>query len=221
MRKIMLAFVSVAVIAGTPVVLAAPPGASKGVAAQFYRYRNDQGVLVIDKSIPPELARKGYDIVTGAGQLIQKVEPSEAIDVQEIQRQKEQSANQAREDAKLRKLYSSPADAERLRDRQMDAVTLKIDFAKGQVQQTTNKRRLEMEQAARMERKGGAVPQQTRDNIERLTRQIAEQEAKVQVLEQDRERIRAEFVPVIERLQVIYPGRSTPAATAAPSPSSP
>ncbi|MFP5382810.1 MAG: hypothetical protein ACLGHG_01930 [Gammaproteobacteria bacterium] len=216
MRKLMLALVSVAVIAGTPVVLAAPPGASKGVAGQFYRYRNDQGVLVIDKNIPPELARKGYEIVTGAGQLISKVEPSEAVDVQEVQRQKEQQADQVKEDAKLRKLYSSPADAERLRDRQMDAVTLKIDFAKGQVQQTTNKRRLEMEQAARIERKGGAVPKQTRDNIERLNKQVADQEKKVRELEQDRERIRAEFAPVIERLNVIYPGRA-----GAPAPSAP
>lgn len=220
MRKTMLALVSVAVIAGTPVVLAAPPGASKGAAGQFYRYRNDQGVLVIDKSIPPEYARKGYDIVTGAGQLIQKVDPSAAIDPQEMQRQKTQAADQTREDAKLRKLYSAPADAERLRDRQMDAVTLKIDFAKGQVQQTVNKRRLEMEQAARMERKGGAVPQQTRDNIERLNRQLADQELKVEALEKDRERIREEFAPVIERLQVIYPGRS-PAPGAPVAPASP
>lgn len=222
MRKIMLVVVSVAAIAGAPALMAAPPGASKGAAVQLYRYRNNEGVLVIENSIPAEYARKGYELITRSGQVLQVVPPSEAVDPQEVHRQKEQHAESTKKDAELRKLYSSPADAERLRDRQMDAITLKIDFAKGQVTQTTNRRRVEMEQAARAERKGGTPSAQTRDNIGRLNKQIADQETKVRELEADRERIRAEFDPVIERLRVIYPGRAgTAAPVATPAPAAP
>ena len=113
----------------------------KEAGGYLYRYRNDKGVLVIDSFIPPEYARKGYQLVTRSGQVVQDVPPAavdEALDEDENRRRREQEAQMSRRDTELRKLYSSPADAVRLRDRQVDAINLKIDFARGQILQLTS-----------------------------------------------------------------------------------
>ena len=221
-----------------PLLLAAAPvaeaaekpgkGASgKEAGGNFYRYRNDKGVLVIDSYIPPEYARKGYQLVTRSGQVVQDVPPSEgpAIDEDAARKLREQEAQNSRRDVELRKLYSSPADAVRLRDRQLDAISLKIDFARGQVLQLAGKRKTDLEQAAALERQGKPVPKALAEGLERLNRQVAEQETQIRALEKDREELRAEFEPVIERLKVIYPNAPLlppppppkPAATATPA----
>lgn len=222
LRTVLPVLLATLLALAAPLASAAPPkaGASKAPADLLYRYRNAQGVLVINETMPPEYAREGYEIITKKGQVVEVVKPSVAIDPQELQRQKEMQVQMARQDVELRKLYSSPADAERQRDRQIDAMNLKIDFARGQVLQTTNRRKVELDQAAKLERKGRPVPQPMRDTIERMSRQLADQQAQIVKMEGDREQLREEFVPVIERLKILYPGKvpgpATPPAAAAP-----
>ena len=37
------------------------------MAADFYRYTNDQGVIVVDDHVPPEHVKKGYEVVNEKG----------------------------------------------------------------------------------------------------------------------------------------------------------
>lgn len=216
MRKLLLTFVSLAFVAG--VVSAADGGAGKGPVSYLYKYKNDKGVMVIENAIPPEYARKGYQVITRSGQVVQDVPPATdtGVDPEAAKKQREAAALASRRDGELRRLYSAPADAERMRNRQMDAITLKIDFAKSQLVQVNSKRKQEVEQAAKLERKGGVVPPHMKESIGRLDRQVADQEAQIKALEADKEKIRAEFDPVIERLKVIYPDKATPATPTAP-----
>lgn len=216
MRKQTLAFVSLAFLAGN--IAAADGGAGKAPVSYLYKYKNDKGVMVIENAIPPEYARKGYQVITRSGQLVQDVPASNEIglDPEVAKKKREEAAMASRRDGELRRLYSAPADAERMRNRQMDAITLKIDFAKGQLAQMNSKRKQEVEQAAKVERKGGIVPPHMKESIGRLDRQVADQEAQIKTLEADKEKIRAEFDPVIERLKVIYPDKATPATPTAP-----
>lgn len=189
----------------------------------LYRYKNDKGVMVIESAIPPEYATKGYQILTRGGQVLETIAPATNVvaDPEEARRLREQNAQMGRKDADLRKLYSSPQDAERLRDRQMESISLKIDYAKGQMSQLASKRKAELEQAARLERKGTAVPADMRANIDRMSKQLADQDAQMKALEADREKLRTDFEPIIERLKVIYPNKvapvAAPAASAAPA----
>ncbi len=205
--------------------------AEKGGGA-LYRYKNDKGVLVMESSIPPEYAAKGYQILTRSGQLLETVAPVAVIDAEEAKRRREQSElgeQMIRRDGELRKLYSSPQDAERLRDRQIEAITLKVEYAKSQLSQLVSKRKGELEQAARLERQGTAVPPVIRENIERLNRQINEQDAQVKALQADSDKMRTDFGPIIERLKVIYPHKVNPdnkavppvAGSPAPAPAAP
>lgn len=181
---------------------------------KLYRYKNAQGQLMIESSIPPEYATKGYQIITPSGQVLEDIPPSQApsLSVDEERAKAQREAELQRQDVNLRKLYSAPQDAERQRDRQIDGIKQKQDFAKGQLSQLTSKRKAELEQAAAMERKGKPVPPETKASIERLNKQIAEQEQQVRSYDADMQRLREEFDPVIERLRVIYPNKAAPAA---------
>ena len=224
-KQLLLVLVSsiLAVAGATPAVAASKPAAkSSGAAGAMYRYKNDKGVMVIESSISPEYAAKGYQVLNRSGQVIEEVAPAMAADaLQEERRKAEQGVAMSRKDAELRKLYSSPQDAERLRDRQIESIALKIDFTRGQLQQLNGKRRAEIEQAARLERKGTPVPASLRETIDRLGRQVALEDATLKGLEADRLRMQTEFAPIIERLKVIYPEKVAPAAPAAAVPAAP
>ncbi len=46
-------------------------GAAQAQAAvELYRFINEQGVVVLSNSIPPELVSHGYDVVRGDGTLV-------------------------------------------------------------------------------------------------------------------------------------------------------
>lgn len=214
---------AVALAGIAPVVDAAGPGAKGSAATQaaYYRYRNAQGVLVMERSIPPEYAGKGYQVLNSFMQVIQEVPPAAVLTEEERRAKAESDVHNSRQDAELRKLYSAPQDAERLRDRQLEALGLKVEHARGQLNQTSGQRKVEMEQAARMERAGKPVPQHTRDTIDRLTRQAAEQDQQIRMLEGEQQRIRAEFEPIIARLKVIYPNKVSAPAQPAPAASTP
>lgn len=215
---------SIAISLALALITAAAVAAEKGSGGSLYRYKNDKGVMVMDSSIPPEYAAKGYQILTRSGQLLETVAPAAVITPEEAKRQREQHEHgeqMIRRDSELRKLYSAPQDAERLRDRQIEAITLKIEYAKSQLSQLVSKRKGELEQAARLERQGTAVPPVMRENIERLNRQINEQDAQVKVLQADSDKMRTDFEPIIERLKVIYPHKVNPDNKAGPTVASP
>ncbi|MFP5441870.1 MAG: hypothetical protein ACLGHJ_10280 [Gammaproteobacteria bacterium] len=191
---------------------------------QFYRYKNAQGNVVIERSIPPEYVSKGYQIVTASGQVIQDVPPADTIDPETARRNSEDAAKNVKLDVQLRKLYSSPMDAVNLRTRKLNALNDKLDIARGQVSQLTNRRKAELDSAARMERSGKKVPEQIRANIESYDRRIADQQAQIADLEADQQALREEFAIAISRLNVIYPDKAVPESMInppAPAPAAP
>lgn len=202
-------------VAVPPAVAAEKSSKKTSDVPALYRYRNSDGVVVMERSIPPEYTTKGYEILNSFGQVIQTVAPVTLLTDEERKAKADMEAMSSRKDSELRKLYSSPADAERLRDRQLEALGLKIEHAKGQLGQTAAKRKAAVEEAARMERAGNKVPPAKRETIERLTLQVNAQEAEIKGLQQEQVRIRQQFEPILGRLRVIYPDKAgTPAVPA-------
>ncbi len=229
--KLLVIMALVLAVATPPALLAAEkkgsaPAKKSGAAdaGAFYRYVNDKGVTVIDSAIPPQYVSKGYDVLSRSGQLLKRVPPTvvdDPADEGEAKRRREEAAQMIRRDAELKKLYSSPQDAERLRDRQIEAITLKVDYAKGQLLQLTGKRKRDLEQAAKLERAGTPVPKEMRENLARLNEQIAGLDKDIRTLEDDKVRMRTDFGPIIERLKVLYPDKAAPAPAAAAVPAAP
>ncbi|HEY0663926.1 MAG TPA: hypothetical protein VGD18_04890, partial [Thiobacillaceae bacterium] len=97
-----------------------------------------------------------------------------------------------------------------------------------------NQRKVELDAAARLERSGKKVPEQTRVNIDAYDRRIADQEAQIKAAEAEQQKLRDEFAVSITRLNAIYPDKAlpesvinpplpaaAPAVPAAPAPAAP
>jgi len=110
------------------VMLLALTGSAAAVAANIYRYEDNQGHMVWDSKIPPEFVKNGYTILNERGQVIQVV--PKALTQDEIAKQagalaaqrleEENAIKQAEADSLLLRLFRSPADIERKRDEKLE-----------------------------------------------------------------------------------------------------
>jgi len=182
------------------------------LAGNLYRYENDQGILVIDDSVPPEFVHKGYDIISSSGRLIQKVPraltPAELALKSEQERAAIEQAKQQEQDKKLLTIFSSPADAERARERKIEALDVYINVTRGNILKLQGDFNSAQSQAAERERAGQKVPEYLVQNMDSLRRQIEQAEASIAEKEKEKEVIRQEYAKDIERLQYLLDKRA-------------
>lgn len=174
-------------------------------ATRMYRYENEQGVLVIDYSVPPELVHKGYEVLNTHGRVIETVPRAlttkelEAKGVEEMKRLN--AARQAEQDKKLLAIFSGPADAERARDRKIEALDVYINVTRGNILKLREDFNNTQAQAAERERAGQPVQDFQIEKIDSLQRQIDQAEESILEKEKEKDVIRAEYAKDIERLR--------------------
>ncbi|KAF0805775.1 hypothetical protein A6D6_02036 [Alcanivorax xiamenensis] len=174
------------------------------VEQRLYRYQSADGAMAISATLTEAAIHAGYQVLDQQGRVLETVAPAppeeQARRRRELARQ-EQARAQARRDSELRRLYAGPGDAERARDRQLQALQLNIDYAENAIQQLNKKQDEEIHKAARAERAGREVPDSVRDAIERHGRQVRENREKIEEYQEDMARVREEFSPIIQRLR--------------------
>ena len=174
-------------------------------AMRMYRYENAQGVKVIDYQVPPEYVSKGYEVLNSQGRVIEVVPrsltPVELMAKMKEEKRKLDEAHQAEEDKKLLTIFSSPADAERARDRKLEAIDAYINITRGNVLKMKDDFTYTQAQAAERERAGQAVPDFQLEKIESLQRQMDQAEESIQEKEKEKAVIRAEYAKHIDRLR--------------------
>ena len=122
------------------IVFAAVAGSS--TAAQLYRYYNEQGVMEMSTSIPPEYAKNGYTVVNENGRILQVV--PRQLSAAELARKRERDAQKAaaqqaaqarrRADAELLRMYSSVDDVANVRDRRLASLDEAIKAIRRDIQ---------------------------------------------------------------------------------------
>lgn len=121
---------------------------------RYYRYVNQDGVRVMSRSIPPEYAQSGYEIISATGQVISKVEPApEPVDQE---RAEEERALLARY-AILARRYSSVDDILSARDRRLAHIDANIAILRSNIDNLQNQIDELMSKAAASERAGRGV----------------------------------------------------------------
>lgn len=170
-----------------------PPGA-------FYRFRDHDGRLVMTSTLPKQAIELGYEILDARGEVVAVVE--KALPEEERKRVLEEK-RRAENDKHLLRLYPTPDDAVRARDRQIEAIRLSIDYANSTVAQLRLKLDQEVAAAAGHERAGREVPENLQATIDQYRRQIREQDDLVAKHQEEIDRIEREFDPIIERLRVL------------------
>ncbi len=125
----------------------------------FYRYVNDQGVKVLDHSIPPKYAQKGYEVVSLSGHVIKVVPP--ALPKDEMSKLEANQRNQealAKWDKQLRRRYSSVADIEAAKARKLSDLDGNIAILRSNINSLVAQIEGQQSQAANIERAGRAIP---------------------------------------------------------------
>lgn len=145
--------------------------AADAQSADLYRYVNDKGITVLDRSVPPQHVSRGYEILDGDGRVKQVVpaaltpEEREAARAAEREQQRRHSADET-----LLRLYSSLADLDRAYSRQVQQIENLIATSEAGIL-TLNAQRDDLQsRAAMQERAGRKVDPQ-------LLRELAEVEA--------------------------------------------
>ncbi|GAB1265604.1 hypothetical protein [Aurantivibrio infirmus] len=171
---------------------------------QFYRYTDEKGVLVMNSSIPPEYVKRGYEIVTLTGKVIEVVPPAMTEEQAELA-----TANRMREaelaewDKSLRLRYSSVAEVESAKNRKLESFDANIlilqsnaDTVRGKIVQSQGR-------AANVERSGRAVPQRMIDEIEALNGELKEIQQQIELRNEERNKIAMEYDEDIARFKII------------------
>jgi len=185
-------------------VLAAPKSFSQDVP--YYRYINEKGVKVISTQIPSRYVKRGYDIITVDGRLIERVapEPTGAEKEKLLKQQKEQKRLKEW-DAELLKRYSHPADIESAKQRKLAQNMNSIGILKRNVEKIDQEINRYQSIAASDEREGRDVSADTLESIERLKRERSVELNEVAEREKERTQIVESYDKDIERFKVIRP----------------
>ncbi|GGJ04113.1 DUF4124 domain-containing protein [Halopseudomonas pertucinogena] len=156
-------------------------------ATELYRYVNDKGITVLDRSVPPQFVSRGYEVLDKDGRVKQVVPAAPTPDELRAMREAEKEQRRQRSsDETLLRLYSSVADLDRAHQRQIQQIETLIATAEAGLMTLRSQRDDVQSRAASQERAGRKVDPlllQQLENIEaerrRLERQIRSNRAEI------------------------------------------
>lgn len=170
-------------------------------AAELFRYINEDGIVVISSTLPPRYATRGYAVIDSRGRVLREVErqlnPEElrARQEREAAREAERQARERRraQDEELLRLYGSPEEVARARDRRIDSIEANIATVRAGIARLRAQQSDFQAQAAELERAGRTVPEHIVTALERIDAQIEERQATILMREEQIEETRESF----------------------------
>ncbi|MCC5885755.1 MAG: DUF4124 domain-containing protein [Gammaproteobacteria bacterium] len=191
------------------VLLCASLGAAvPAVAAELFRYINDDGVVVISSNLPPRYASRGYAVIDSRGRVLREVprqltaEEVRARQAEEAEREAERQAADRRraQDEELLRLYGSPEEVSRAGNRRIESIEAHIaSIRAGMARLHTQQSEIEA-QAAELERAGRPIPEHIVTALARIDTQLEERHAEIRSREEEIERTRESFARDRERV---------------------
>lgn len=169
----------------------------------LYRYTNAKGQVVIDQRVPPDIVPRGYTILSAKTGMVLKVVPPSLSDEerQKAAAQRQKQAAQRASDEQLLKTYSTVADAERARDRQIEALDVIIGVTQGNIARLQAQLKNEQQRAAEAERAGKEVPADVLKSMTDTKRQITDAQNFIVQKKSEQDDIRARSAVEVERLR--------------------
>jgi hypothetical protein len=181
--------------------------ATAQAADYLYRYINDEGVTVINYSIPPQFVHKGYEILNRDGS-VYKVVPrtlsreelaNRSGDAYRERVEAEEAERLRKWDESLLLRYSSVEDVEAARDRALSELKIRISILRSNLRSLKSQVENNQARAADIERSGGTVPVELVGVIDGLRGEIVETERSVREREREMEVVNQGFQRDIER----------------------
>ena len=180
-------------------------------AEYLYRYVNDEGVTVINYSIPPEHVHKGYEILNQSGAVVKVVPKTlseeemadQSSDAYQARVEAEEAERLRKWDESLLLRYSSIEDIEAARERALGELRIRISILRSNVRSLQSQVESNQQRAADAERAGSTVPDEVVTAIEALQSEIAETERSIEVREREMEVVKQGFQRDIERFALL------------------
>ncbi|PUA27654.1 MAG: hypothetical protein B0W54_13980 [Cellvibrio sp. 79] len=160
----------------------------------IYRYKNKEGVTVLDSKIPAEYVNNGYEIMSRTGKVLKVIEPvTQGPAGERLRQEKLKRAEQAREDVQLRRSYSSVSDIDSAKARNLESLRGNISILQANL--ITVRKRLQdyQTQAATIERSGRQLPDELLKNINNLVQEEKDIQAQIQQREQEYKEVEEKF----------------------------
>ena len=184
-------------------------------AAQYYRYKDENGKTVLALTIPSDLVSKGYEIINDKGRVVEHVAPAltaAQIKMRDAKIEAERQAKIDKErqdeiDRRLLKLYSQPEDAIRVLNRKIEDVEGLIKSNEAKIESIERQVAELEEKAAERQRKGMGVPDRLTVKLNSLEKDKTAAMQVIATQQQSRLDVLAEFEKVIARLEVITGGK--------------
>lgn len=176
---------------GAAVLLACVAG--QAGAAELYRYVNDKGITVLDRSVPPQFVSRGYEVLDADGRVKQIVPAAPTPQEREAARLAElEQRRQHAEDSTLLRLYSSVEDLDRAQARKLQQIDGVIATTNNGLLSLQAQQNELQSQAADQQRAGRDVEprvlqalQDIETERQRLQRQINSYRAEIEATTQD------------------------------------
>ena len=190
------------------VVLVTPIASS----AELYKYRNEDGVTVLNSHIPARYVKNGYTILSLNGRVLEVI-PRALTDKEIRLRDSALLAEQKREreereqkiaDQNLLRLYSTPEDVTRARDTKLTSIDSFITTQEGNIRRLQNQKRQLESSLADVERAGGTISKDRVDRIRLIEGRIKQIEAEVTDKEEEKVVMTANYAAVLKRVLELY-----------------
>jgi len=172
----------------------------------FYRYTTDNGRKAVSQTMPPQYIRNGYEVLTIGGEIIKVVPPAPAEeDAERIAKERKAAKEQAKYDLELRQTYSSLADIDSAKTRNLLELANTVNILKGNLASTKSQLKVQEGHAAAIERGGKTVSDDILKNIatlkaeeKDLNLQIKQREEEHQVAAAKYDQARTRFIEINE-----------------------
>jgi uncharacterized metal-binding protein len=182
------------------------------VAAELYRYKNEDSVTVLDSHVPARYVKNGYTILSLDGRVLEVV--PRALSDREIRDRdrrlaaEESIVREKRErdiaDQNLMRLYGAPGDVIRARDAKISSIVSLIETREGAIQRLQFQKRQQESALADIERAGGVIGKDRLARISSLESRIAQVASEIAKKEDEKGTLSIAYAEDLKRVKEMY-----------------
>jgi hypothetical protein len=182
------------------------------VAAELYKYKNEDGVTVLDSHVPARYVKNGYSILSLDGRVLEVV--PRALSDEEIRErdqrlaEEERIAREKRErqiaDQNLMRLYGTPADVVRARDAKLASIDSMIETQRGNIQRLESQKRQLESALADIERAGGTIGKDRQVRIRSLENRVEQIESEITKKLDEKKELKVSYSEDLKRVKQLY-----------------
>lgn len=182
------------------------------VTAELYRYKNEDGVTVLNSHVPARYVRNGYAILSNNGRVLEVV--PRALTNEEIRQRdlrlarEEAAASKRREqevvDQNLMRLYSTPGDVIRARDARLGSIDGMINAQQSNIQRLEIQKRDQESVLADIQRTGEVISDERIERLQQIGARIEQIEQAIADKQDEKQRIVVSFAADLARVKELY-----------------